>query len=294
MKKISRLLVAFLTLTLFTFSSNANAATKIIDRGTLQDTDDLLNRFPDLESELIAGGYTELASTQNSYFKFVLKDKELKKSTYESNDFIMTEISADEFNAARLKEENLNNGRLADYVGGTGGDKYLKLNLNSFRNSSLKYKFAITHSYTWINGSPAMSLTDVIGISVGNTMKINANSYTSQSQYAIMRPDPSSPTGVSPYSEVVSNTNIKHTNLGIATKYDVRSGVDNSGYIKAEAQFTQTGSALGLQTANIFGNYIHTKIGLNGSLSIGTTGKPSIGLTAVEKNYEFAIDVDYK
>ncbi|MGG7177175.1 hypothetical protein ACQPU1_06275 [Clostridium paraputrificum] len=42
----------------------------------------------------------------------------------------------------------------------------------------------------------------------------------------------------------------------------------------------------------MFGNYVHTKIGFSGSLSLDIEGKPSIGWNLTDKEYSIAVDVD--
>lgn len=84
-------------------------------------------------------------------------------------------------------------------------------------------------------------------------MKITSNSWLSQSAHSTYVWDPSSPTGQTPVTRVDDNTDIKHSNEGIATKFDLESGnEDEYGYISCEVQFSQNGSSLGHQSSNVF------------------------------------------
>ena len=268
-----------------------------------ESTKELFSKFPKLQQELNENGYTELVGTYDQYFKVELKDENSKKINYEISDFNLIPESKEEFELAQLKKSmssRISTRSAQDFYNGIGGDDHLMLSLSAYRNVNLPYKFAVTHSYAWTS-KPVMNFKDAIGISVSSTMKINADTYSSQSAYNTIIVDSTSPTGVSNHTDVVDNTEFKHNNVGVATKFDLKMGYTSEpgypseqfGYIKAEAQFTQTGSNLGHQSANIFGNYIHTKVGWDGTLSIGIDGKPSIGLHLYDEEFSHAIDVEY-
>ena len=261
-----------------------------------ESTKELFSKFPKLQQELNENGYTELVGTYDQYFKVELKDENSKKINYEISDFNLIPESKEEFELAQLKKSmssRISTRSAQDFYNGIGGDDHLMLSLSAFRNDIYSYKFAVTHSYAWTS-APSMNFEDAIGISVSDTMKINADTYSSQSAYNAVVVDPTSPTGVSNHTEVEDNTEFKHNNVGVATKFGLVSGaLDQFGYIKADVEFTQTGTAIGHQTANIFGNYIHTKVGLSAGLSVGTDGKPSLGLNFYEEEFSHAIDVDY-
>lgn len=311
MKKFINLIIALFMLILL-IPTNVNATTND-NLKNIKENDDFFNTFPDLKKKLDENGYNELVKTQEQFFKIELKNKQLKKSVYNSSDFNFEKITEKEYNAAKISE-NLNkiskssnlstlsmqrNSNLStqnendDFIYQPGGDNYLRLTLSIFRNSSDKHKFSVTHRYEWIK-NPVFTLEDVIGISVGPIMKITSNSWLSQSAHNSYEWDPSSPTGQIPVTRVNDNTDIKHSNAGIATKFDLKAGYENCfGYISCEAQFSQTGSSLGHQSSNIFGNYIHTQIGFSGGVSVGVDGKPSIGANFIDKEYSFSANVGY-
>lgn len=294
MKKFTSLIMALFML-IFLIPTNVNAATITDNSKDIKENIDFFNTFPDLKKKLDENGYDELIETQNQYFKVELKDESLKKSAYDTSDFNFEPITEEEYNTAKISE-SLKPSVLSendDFISQVGGDSYLRLTLSIFRNSSAKYKFSVTHRYQWIRPF-TFAFEDVIGISVGPIMKIISDSWLSQSAHSSYEWDPSSPTGQIPVTKVDDNTDIKHSNEGIATKFDLQGATqDEFGYISCEVQFSQTGSALGHQSSNVFGNYIHTQIGLAGGLSIGTDGRPSLGANFIDKEYTYSANVGY-
>ncbi|WP_111928718.1 hypothetical protein [Clostridium tertium] len=294
MKKFTSLILTFFML-IFVIPTNVNAATITDNSKDIKENIDFFNTFPDLKKNLDENGYDELIETQNQYFKVELKNKSLRKSVYDSSDFNFIKITEDEYNTAKITESLKSSvrGENDDFIHGVGGDSYLRLTLSIFRNSSARYKFSVTHRYEWIK-PPSFTFKDAIGISVGPIMKIISNTWLSQSAHNSYVWDPSSPTGQTPVTRVDDNTDIKHSNVGVATKFDLEGATENEfGYISCEVQFSQTGSSLGHQSSNVFGNYIHTQIGFSGGLSIGLDGKPSIGANFIDKEYSYSADVGY-
>lgn len=294
MKKFTNLIITLFMLMLI-IPTNVNAATITDNSKDIKENIDFFNTFPDLKKSLDENGYDELIETQNQYFKVELKNKNLKKSLYDSSDFNFTKVTEEEYNAAKVKEslEKSVKGENDDFIHQVGGDNYLRLTLSIFRNSSLKYRFAVTHRYQWIK-PPTFSFKDAIGISVGPIMKINSDTWKSQSAHSTYVSDPTYPTGQRPVTRVDDNTDIKHSNVGVATKFDLEGATqDEFGYISCEVQFSQTGSSLGHQSSNIFGNYVHTQIGFSGGISIGVDGRPSIGANFIDKDYSYSANVGY-
>lgn len=294
-----RKIKSFLTIILFSVII-CMTSSKYVFASTLSETDTntynfntFIKNFPDEKKYLEENGYTEIVSEKNSYFKLELK-KQKAKSTYEAENFYLKEVTPEEFFKAKLEyESNSAISTLSDnYFENLGGNNYLQLSVCVIRNASTPYRFTVNHNYSWLK-EPTFNFQDVIGISVSPTMKINANSYKSQHISAALVVDPTSPTGTSYITDIFDSTEIKHNTAGVAAKFDMVLGSRiKSGYISCVVEFTQPN--VGYQTANVFGNYVHTKIGFSGGISLDTQGKPSLGLNIIDEDFSVPVDVNYQ
>lgn len=301
MKKISILVL----LIIFSFSVNVFAAP--LTENKTSNFNRVLEEFPELKQQLKEEGYTDVVSEENVYLKFELKDDINKYAKeYQLSDYNVSEISEEEFIRAGLEKatDELFNGvkpvqgiqalgDWGDYFEDVKQDAYLQLSLCVIRNSADKYKFTINHNYWWMK-QPSFNFSDVIGISVGNTMKINANSYSSKHLVRGLKKQPT----LENFTEVVDGTDFVHNNAGVAIKFGMVGNSQNvsidsqSGYLTCKAEFTQP--EVGYQTSNVFGNYIHTHLGFAGDVSLDIQGMPSIGFNFVEKSYNTVTDVYYQ
>lgn len=298
---------------LMTFSLSVNVFASPLTDNKEGNFNRVLEEFPELKQQLEKDGYTDVVSEENVYLKFELKDDVNKDSEeYQVSDYNVSEISKTEFIRAGLEqstdlllENELSKGvksvRSSQPLSSWGGnyfedvkqDAYLQLSLCVIRNSTFKHRFTINHNYWWMK-QPTFNFADAIGISVGNTMKINSNSYSSKHIVSGIKNKPT----VENFSEVLDGTGFVHNNAGVAVKFGmVGSSQDlvvtgQSGYLTCQAEFTQPN--VGYQTSNVFGNYIHTQLGLAGGISLDIEGKPSIGINFVDKSYNTVTDVYYQ
>lgn len=293
MKKISSILISLLLFIGIPLSNSVNVYA-LNAENTASNIDEQLNiLFPEREQELKQEGFQNCAFSQVKYLKVSPKNKDNNLRSNDIQDYLFEEINEKTLDEAVKKEKNEKIKRSKGLKGlsstGISGDNYLSLIINGSQNDQYKYRYKLEFTYYWVK-SPTYNLIDVIGISVGNNMKINADSYNAQSSFSYSVRDTSIPGGQRTVVNTTKLTSFEHTNLGIAAKYDLKFGGDNFGKISCIAEFTTQRSG---QTANIFGNYIHICFGFTGGVGIDYTGKPSMTLNKIHEMFSVPADIKY-
>lgn len=260
MKKFKKL-IAFCSLTLLVLTSSSISVKAI----TKDNADELLNHqlevFPKLR-ETFNSDEWELFSVEDSYYKFTeLPTAKYKTYTEETvDDFIMSEISAEEFekNDIDLTQYAMRSSDNPNYTGHiNNSDPKLRLSLHVYRSAWDKSKFTAKLSFVW-KTRPIFKFTDALAISPSSSL--NVISGTSSSQYVVhsILTDAS---GQNHYIDDVYDNKLTVKSEGALAEVDIlyygESSYGHEGYLTTELQFNNPGIE---STGGIYGEYIHAKL----------------------------------
>lgn len=151
------------------------------------------------------------------------------------------------------------------------------------RNSTNNRRFTATSSFTW-SRSPYINTTDAVGITCSPNMV--AISGTAKAYAEAFIPVANNPTLV--VNILKEGPKIAPYGIGVAAAVSVKGAATiNTGYVKSDFQFSDTGSDLGIITSE----YLSKSISISDSLSFDTSGRPSIGLESTSTRYSKAVNV---
>ncbi|MBU3205072.1 hypothetical protein [Clostridium algidicarnis] len=156
----------------------------------------------------------------------------------------------------------------------------VKISLSVHRDSTNKNNFIVTHAFSWTR-SPNGSFTDALAIRVSPTMIVVAKTNKAYMNGTIEIP----------YNQpIIDNVAGKYVFDNLGAGYEVKTkGAYSSlnGFASVQVAFSDQTSSN--KTGNVYGEYISTKLG--GSLSIDSSGRPSIGFSPTNTVFNTGVTV---